>query len=58
MKTCQTTKEMILFLRYHDINPNKPKKTYMRLKHIARLIGRSITYVHDICKLCLKLNKP
>ena len=40
---------MIKFLRFRKKDPAKSKKTYMSLKAIAKLLNKSITYVHYKC---------
>ena len=38
-------RDVIMFLRYQNLAPQFPEKTYMKLKDIAKHVSRSITYV-------------
>ena len=49
--------KMVKFLRYRTADPAKTKLTYMALKDIAKFIGKSVQYVHKVCKELAKESK-
>ena len=45
---------IVKFLRYRSNSPSESKYTYMPLCHIAKLLNKSISYVHMMCKDIIK----
>ena len=57
MRSITDIEDVILFLRYHNVSPETPTKTYMTYKNIAQHFSRSITYVQNICYKPIAISK-
>ena len=49
--------KMIKYLRFRQFNPGTHKNTYMSLQSIAKLLNKSTSYVHTVCKKIIAKSK-